>query len=235
MEAVLVLNNDTQLGEGPVWDFRTDTLYWVDILNGWLQAYDYHSGKNRVFEMGEYIGAVVPSANHRLLVALQNKVVWFDPTNGQLETFCEPELGFKSNRFNDGKCDPMGRFWIGSTQVDHQDPTGVLYCVNTDGGFVPKLDNLLISNGMAWSSDGTTLYFIDSPTRKVQAFEFDLVTGGIQFLEDTLVFSADQGVPDGMCIDSQGNLWIAFYGGGKVVCYEPSTGQEIGNRRSPGD
>ena len=225
MEAELILKNDTHLGEGPVWDHRNNTLYWVDILKGYVQAYDYQLGSNRIYKMGEFTGAVVPTTDGSLIVALQNKIVLLDPLNGQTKPFCEPEPEFTSNRFNDGKCDPKGRFWIGSTQIDHQDPTGVLYCVNQDSSFIPKLHGLLISNGLAWSPDGTTMYFIDSPTKKVQAFHFDQESSNIQYQRDVLVLDNEQGVPDGMSIDSEGQLWIAFYGGGKVGCYHPMTGK----------
>ncbi len=225
MDVELLVSNDTILGEGPVWDHRNRILYWVDITRGHLQAYDYLTGGNQIHEMGQYVGAAVPTVDgKRLVVALQNSIVLFDPTTGNQEMLCEPEPGNMVNRFNDGKCDPAGRFWIGSTQINHKDPTGVLYCVDPPNQYRSKLDNLLISNGMAWSLDQKSMYFIDSPTLRVQEFDYDLHTGNIGYRKDALVFEQEDGVPDGMCIDATGNLWIAFYGKGKVACYDPRTG-----------
>ena len=132
-EVKLLVSNDTILGEGPVWDHRHNILYWVDISKGHLQAFDYLTGSNQLFEMGQYVGAAVPTEDNKLVVALQNSVVLFDPATRQQELLCEPEPGNIVNRFNDGKCDPAGRFWIGSTQINHKDPTGVLYCVEPAG------------------------------------------------------------------------------------------------------
>lgn len=227
MEVELLVHNNTQLGEGPVWDHRSGTLYWVDIIKGHIQVFNYGSGTNQVYPMNEFTGAVVPTTGEHLLVALKNRVATFNPSSLLLETFCEPESGMHNNRFNDGKCDAAGRFWIGSTEIDHQQPTGTLYCVQKDGSYHPVLKGLHISNGMAWSADHTVLYFIDSPTRKVQAFDFDFDSAQVAFNRDILLLNNETGVPDGMCIDNNGNLWIAFYGGGRVVCFSPSTGEKL--------
>ncbi len=213
------------MGEGPAWDHRNNTLYWVDIQRGHLQAYDYASGENSIYPMGEFVGAAVPTTDGRLIVALQNRLGIFDVETRQLDIVCTPEPGQISNRFNDGKCDPAGRFWIGSTQINHQDPTGKLYCVAPSFAFSSKLDDLLISNGLAWSLDHKTMYFIDSPTHKVGEFDYDETSGEIEFRRNALSFDQRQGTPDGMCIDSEGMLWIAFYGGGKVACYDPGSGR----------
>lgn len=232
MEAEIILNNDTYLGEGPVWDHRNHVLYWVDILKGHIQAYDYHHDVNTIYEMGEFVGAVVPTSDQNLIVALQNSIAIFHPGSSELKSLYEPEPGLVTNRFNDGKCDPGGRFWIGSTQIDHKDPTGVLYCVESSS-CTRKLDNLLISNGITWSLDNTTMYFIDSPTHKVQAFDYHLESADIRYRKDALVFDPEEGIPDGMCIDVEGNLWIAFYGGGKVACYDPVSGARLTEIKVP--
>lgn len=227
MEVELLVHNQTQLGEGPVWDHRTSILYWVDIEQGHIQAYDHQSRINQVYPMGEFVGAAVPTIDGRLIVGLKSKVIIFDPSTGAQELVCEPEPGEHSNRFNDGKCDRRGRFWIGSTQVDHKDPTGALYAIGSGGTFSPKLKHLTISNGMAWSADDRIMYFIDSPTMAVQRFHYQSLTGEIEPLDEVVRFTSDAGVPDGMTIDNQGNLWIAFYGAGRVGCYHPTSGQQL--------
>lgn len=233
MEVELLISNDTHLGEGPVWDYRFGVLYWVDILKGNVQAFEYASGTNRVLPMGSFTGAVVPTTGSSLLVALQNQIALLDPATGKLETFCEPEPGRASHRFNDGKCDPLGQFWIGSTEVDHQNPTGALYRVSSDGSFEVILDQVHISNGLAWSPDSTRMYFIDSPTQKVKAFDFSEEKGVLSNESVALNLTEEKGVPDGMCIDTEGNLWVAFYGGGKVACFDPENGKCLDEIKVP--
>ena len=233
MEVELLVHNQTQLGEGPVWDHRTSTLYWVDIERGHLQAYNYQTNTNQIYPMDEFVGAVVPTTDGRLIVGLKSRVVLFDTNSLSTQLVCEPEPGYHNNRFNDGKCDPVGRFWIGSTQVDHKDPTGVLYAVENDGTFSAKLNDLMISNGMAWSPDNRIMYFIDSPTLAVQSYHYDPSSGNIQPGRQVVSFQEGKGVPDGMSIDDQGNLWIAFYGAGKVGCYDPTSGKEVASIHVP--
>jgi len=225
MEVELLVHNDTQLGEGPVWDHRQNTLFWVDILKGHLQAYDYRAGTNKVFPMGEFTGTVVPTTGGKLLVALKNRIATFELNSKQLRTFCVPEQGRELHRFNDGKCDSKGRFWIGSTEIEHQNPTGILYCVFSDGFHKPVLQDVHISYGLAWSPDQSTLYFIDSPTKAVSAFDFNLESAELSNRREVLNLDQETGVPDGMCIDSAGHLWIAFYGGGQVACFDPDSGK----------
>ena len=232
MKVELLVSNQTQLGEGPVWDHRSNTLYWVDIEKGNLQAYDYYAGKNTIYQMGEFVGAAVPTEQGNLIVALKNRIVLFDRVTGQTDTLYTPEPDRPNVRFNDGKCDPAGRFWIGSTHIDHRDPIGTLYCVDATSCSA-KLSNLLISNGMAWSLDHSNLYFIDSPTRKVQEFFFDLKTAEIRYSRDALIFDPTQGTPDGMCIDNEGMLWIAFYGAGRVARFNPRSGQYLEEIKVP--
>lgn len=121
------------------------------------------------------------------------------------------------NRFNDGKCDAVGRYWIGTMNLEEKYPTAGFYVLDTDLSFRKVLDNVTISNGLAWSSDNKTLYYIDTPTKKIFEFDFDLERGKISNKKVLIDLSSVQGNPDGMTIDSKDNLWVALFGGGKVI------------------
>jgi sugar lactone lactonase YvrE len=129
-----------------------------------------------------------------------------------------------NNRFNDGKCDPLGRFLAGTMDMNEKDPSGSLY--SFDGKSVVKLfDNVTISNGLAWSPDYKTIYYIDTPSREVKAFDYDLETGGIANMRVVVNIPETFGWPDGMTSDTQGNLWVAMWGGAQVTKWNPNTGE----------
>ena len=148
-----------------------------------------------------------------------------------MELIHDPEADKPENRFNDGKCDCSGRFWAGtmSKKLDSgygdSGPAGSVYCLEPDLRISRKIENVTISNGLGWSPDNGTLYYIDSPTKTVAAYDFDRRNGGISRkrvvveLPDGFV-----GMPDGMCVDAEGMLWIALWGGAGVTRWDPATG-----------
>lgn len=218
----------TLLGEGPVWDYRTEILWWVDILQGRLNAYEPSKGSNTTYEIGQYVGAAVPRKAGGLVLALHEGLAFFDPETKELDHFSDIEKEIKENRFNDAKCDAKGRFWAGSTQISHEQPVGVLYCLENESlELIPKIEGVTISNGMAWSSDQKTMYYIDTPTMEVKAYHFELETGEISFDRVALTFEESMGFPDGMTIDENDHLWVAFYGGNKVACFDPISGKQL--------
>lgn len=227
MKAELILDAKATVGEGPVWDYRKGILYWVDILQGNLHVYDPQSGSNTTHEMGQYIGAAVPREEGGLVMALHHGFAFYNDATQTLEMIRNPEANKPENRFNDGKCDPAGRFWAGTMEIEErQNPTGSLYCLNHDLSVEKKLSNLYISNGMAWSSDRTKMYFIDTLTYKVQCFAYELATGEIQYERDVAKIDPEKmGAPDGMTIDAEDNLWVAMYDGGKICCFDPVSGK----------
>jgi len=228
MKAALILHiPDTRLGEGPVWDHRTRRLWWVDIPNGRLHAFDPARRENQTYDVEQPVGALALREKGGLLLALQSGFAFYDQQSGQLTPLADPEADLPDNRFNDGKCDPAGRFWAGTMDNNEQAASGSLYCLDPDGMRVSRhLSGIRISNGLAWTADGARLYYIDSPTHKVQAFDFDLRNGAIRFDRDVLTFDPAYGFPDGMCIDADGQLWIAFYGGAKVRRFDPERGRQ---------
>ena len=217
----------THLGEGPVWDHRTQQLWWVDITPGLLHCFDPKTKENKSYSLGQMLGAAVPCQEGGFVLALQHGLGFFSPETGDLKIITDPEHDRPLNRFNDGKCDPAGRFWAGTMMITPpREAEGSLYCLDTDLRVEKKLSGIKISNGLAWTKDNSTFYYIDTLTQKLQAFEYDLRSGAISRGETVLKFLPEE-FPDGMCIDDQDNLWIAFYGSSKVSCYNPRTGRQL--------
>ncbi len=223
----LVLSHPCQLGEGPVWDENTQTLYWVDILAGTIHSWNSVTHQHMHWETKDLIGAVAVCTDGRLLAALQNGLLIFNQETGEKQWLSGPEPNQPSNRFNDGKCDPKGRFWIGSMCVHETTGAGSLYQFILAGGLQQKIPGITISNGLAWSLDHRTMYFIDTPTYEVWAFDFDLETGSIGNKRVVITIPQSEGYPDGMTIDSEGMLWIAHWDGWQVARWDPNTGNKL--------
>ena len=219
MNIELLYDSKATLGEGPIWDARTQNLYWIDILKKQVYA-----GGDVLAELDEFIGCIAPRQSGGLILTKRASFasLEFDPVRTALILSLSNEP--TNNRFNDGKCDPRGRFLAGTMDINEKNPTGSLY--SFDGKSVTKiLDDITISNGMAWSPDHKTFYYIDTPTRIVRAFDYDSETGGIANPRAAVSVPEVLGWPDGMTSDTQGNLWIAMWGGAKMTKWNPNTGE----------
>jgi sugar lactone lactonase YvrE len=214
-----------QLGEGPVWDARTQTLLWIDLLAGDIHQYNPITGTRITCNVGQLVGAVAVRRGGGLVAALQYGFGLVDRQTGTVTRLTDPEAHLPGNRFNDGKCDPAGRFWAGTTSYAELPDQASLYCLEADGAVTRKLQPVSMSNGLAWSPDGQTLYYIDTPTHEVVAFTYDPCTGAIGDQRTVIRFVEADGYPDGMTIDAEGMLWVAFWGGWRVGRYDPRTGQ----------
>ena len=223
LHAQSILAAQAALGEGALWNPETQQLYWVDIEGGALHVFDPATGQDRPYPTGQRIGTVVPMRSGNALVALQTGIHEIDLTTGQLTRRADP-LTDNYLRFNDGKCDPAGRFWVGTFDLMQRPHAGTLYRHDPDGGTHAMLRRITNSNGIAWSLDKTTMYYIDTPTLAVQAFDYDDATGAIANPRVVIRFADGAGWPDGMTLDAEGKLWVALWGGGAVHRYDPATG-----------
>ena len=209
-------------GEGPIW--HQNRLLYVDIEAHKILAYDPVSGEEKIWDVGQRVGTVVPREKGGLVWAGDTGIHCLDEASGISTQICNPEKGIETNRFNDGKCDPAGRFWAGTMHLGpHRTATGSLWCLHLDQRIEKKFPHVTISNGLVWTRDGSTMYYIDTPRKNVLAFDFDTTTSAItneRIIWDT---RADSSSPDGMTIDSEDRLWIAFCHGAKVVCFDPRT------------
>ena len=208
------------LAEGPVWNDDTGLLYWVDIERGLLHCADEHGEGHRSIRFPERIGSFAFRDDGGLVVALEHSLSLCDATGGALrQVFANPEPR-GTTRFNDGKCDSEGRFWAGTLDLEFRQPLGSLYCLDANLGVRRVLPDICISNGLAWSPDGKSMYFADSPTRRVTRYAFDVATGALgepQLFADT---SAHPGAPDGATVSADGRYWLAMYDGGCLLVFD---------------
>ncbi|MCM3719005.1 SMP-30/gluconolactonase/LRE family protein [Fictibacillus phosphorivorans] len=225
--AELVLPAKAALGEGPCWDSKKGVLYWVNILGKTVNIYDPKTNENKEIHVGQQVGTVVPRESGGVVVAMQKGFYFLDSETEQLTEIVDPEEQLPENRFNDGKCDPYGRFWAGTLSLSEEEGKGSLYCLHSDFNVEKKVGDLTISNGLAWSPDHRFMYLIDTPTRKVTRFDYDGETGAIDNPVPVIEFKEGEGFPDGMTIDEEGMLWIAHWNGAQVSRWNPETGEQL--------
>jgi len=222
----LLVDAHALVGEGPIWDEEKSVLYWVDIMSSMVYEFDPATGENRGYDVGQHVGTVVPRASGGLMLALYDGFAAFDPATQQLTMLADPESHLADNRFNDGKCDPAGRFWAGTMAYDEQLTQGSLYRLDPDFSVHKMLGDIGIANGIVWSLDNSTMYYIDSAANTVRAFDYELATGNIAN-ERVVIRTDGMGLPDGMAIDAEGMLWIAHFGGSCVRRWDPASGQVL--------
>lgn len=232
LQAECIINDQAQLGEGPVWDDRLKELFWVDIEGSKLHRFRPADGGRRTYELGQKIGAAVPSEGGGWIVALQDGLYRLDLESGSTGLVAASPEAALNNRFNDGKCDAAGRLWIGTISGKWQ-ADGTLYVLDR-GQLTARVPGVVCSNGLAWSIDNKTLYYIDSGEKTVNAFDYDAASGEISNRRIVIDASTqDEGGPDGMCIDEEGMLWIGHWGGWQVARWNPLTGEKIAKIEIP--
>jgi sugar lactone lactonase YvrE len=223
----VVTKHKCWLGEGPLWDNREKRIFWVDILSKEIHYFYPNSNEHKVFNSGQMPGAVTIRKSGGLIAALKGGFATVDLNNGTLNYISIVETHLPENRFNDGKCDPAGRFWAGTMSTLDTPHAGALYMLEKNFSVVTKITGVSCSNGLAWNPDQKTLYFIDTPTRNIVAYDYDLATGNIADGRIVIEIPETEGYPDGMTIDTDGMLWIALWGGWKVIRYNPYTGKQL--------
>ncbi|HYQ58386.1 MAG TPA: SMP-30/gluconolactonase/LRE family protein [Draconibacterium sp.] len=223
----LVIDSQSDLGEGAIWNYKTGELMWINITGEVLNIYNPNTGNNKEMFTGQMIGTVVPAESGDVIVALQNGFYRMNTQTGSKELIIDPEADIPMNRFNDGKCDPSGRFWAGTMHVDELYGKGSLYRLDAESSVNKMIDSVTISNGIVWSNDFKKMYYIDTPTRKVMGYDFDNATGEISNPTVAVEIPPSMGAPDGMTIDADGNVWVALWGGSAVGCWNPETGELV--------
>ena len=211
-----------ELGEGPFWDSKRSRLHWVDIIGKKIISQNLDGSNIHALEVGGNPGCVVLSDDGTMVAGVDNQISSLDGGGNLLRVLADTNEG-SGLRFNDGKCDPSGRFWVGSMDRKEKNKLGSLYSWNSIEGLVNREQGVTVSNGMGWSPDNSLFYYIDSPTREVSVYDFDLSTGSINNKRRFISFSEEDGFPDGMTIDNEGRLWIAFWGGSKIMCVNPDS------------
>jgi sugar lactone lactonase YvrE len=232
-KAELELEIPASLGEGAIWNHETNTFWWVDIEGRKLNIYDPMTKSNSVIDVKERIGTVVPAKSGGAIVALENGIFHLDLESEEMKMICNPLEELDTIRFNDGKCDPAGRLWVGSMSLKFIKGAASLYTISSDGSYREVFGGVTVSNGIIWSNDHKTLYYIDTPLGNVRAWDYDLVTGDISNERVLISIPEGMGGPDGMTIDKEGKLWIAMWGGNQVSRWDPENGELIGKVEVP--
>jgi sugar lactone lactonase YvrE len=207
-----------QLGEGPRW--IDDQLLWVDIPDGALHRFDPRTGVDAAVRVDDVLGMVAPRRGGGLVLAVGRAVVLSDPTSREVARIELPEP--PGNRVNDGRCDAVGRLWIGTMSADGDGRAGSLYRVDPDGTVRRWEGEVGISNGLDWSPDGRRMYYIDTSTHRVDVYDYDVDDGVARDRRPLVVFPDHLGSPDGLTVDAEGGLWIAFHGGWALRRYTPA-------------
>uniref|UniRef100_A0AAU2UWX8 SMP-30/gluconolactonase/LRE family protein n=1 Tax=Streptomyces sp. NBC_00003 TaxID=2903608 RepID=A0AAU2UWX8_9ACTN len=214
MRYELAVREWAELGEGPTWDPATGRLIWVDILSSRIHTYDPADGRRTVMATEQHVGAAKPRAGGGLVVNLRDGVGLYGPDGGFRWLLHDPVAG---RRANDAAVAPDGALWAGAMRYDEAPGGGSLTRIAADGAATDILGDVAVSNGTGWSPDGRLMYYIDSPTRTVDVFDFDG-----QHAHNRREFASIEegaGFPDGLTVDAEGGVWVALWDGGAVRRY----------------
>ncbi len=226
LKAGLLLDVKNRLGEGSIWNHKTHELWWIDIEGRALHIYNPKTKNHRVIDVKHRIGTVVPSQDGlSAIVALQTGVWNLNLETEAMTFIVSPESDTSNIRLNDGKCDPAGRFWVGSMHLKQTKYEAALFRIEANHNIQKMQDSVTISNGIIWSLDEKTMYYIDTDRGNVRAYNYEKSTGKITNERVVITVSDTLGYPDGMTIDSEGMLWIALWNGNCVSRWNPNTGE----------
>jgi sugar lactone lactonase YvrE len=232
MDIAIALDVRAELGEGPIWDRGRGTLLFVDIPPGEVHEFDPASGIHRVFEVGQPIGALTPTVKGDWLIAARDGFIRLDPATGATRLVAVVEADRPDNRMNDGYCDARGRYWAGTLSMTREREAGALYQLDPGLRVTRMLDRVTTSNGIDWSPDQRLMYYVDTGTRRIDLFDFDLAGGLISNRRAFVDIPEREGKPDGLIVDADGCVWLALWGGGAVRRYAPD-GRLVGTIALP--
>ncbi|MFF0157970.1 SMP-30/gluconolactonase/LRE family protein [Streptomyces sp. NPDC005263] len=210
---------EATLGEGPTWDAAAGRLLWIDILGSRINTYDPLSGRRTTRTTEQHVGAVKPRADGGLVLNLRDGVGLLDPDDTFRWLRHEPVPG---RRANDAAVAPDGSLWAGTMRYDEAPGGGTLSRITGDGTLDVVLDDVAVSNGTGWSPDGRLMYYVDSPTRRVDVFDFDVTNGRIGERRTLVEIEDGAGFPDGLTVDADGCVWVALWDGAAVRRYTPA-------------
>ena len=233
----ILVDQKAVTGEGPSWDAEHKVLYWVDIPRATIYVYNPATGQNQGIDLSKdfsSVGAVVACKSGGLLFTPERKIAYFDFEQLNYQILAEVEQDLPGNRFNDGKCDPKGRFLTGTMQKNPDGSSnGSLYIMDKDARVRKLLDGLQISNGMGWSPDYSTFYLADSTSKDVWAFDYDMEQGSISNRRIAFTVLNENGNPDGMTTDTEGMVWLALWDGACIQRWDPRSGELLASYSFP--
>jgi L-arabinonolactonase len=224
IEIRCVVDAKAQLGESTYWDPMAGVLWWIDIYGPIIHRFDPKTNRTESFEAPEYLGCIAVRASGGLVVSMKSGFLFFDPANARFDPIADPEAHLPDTRFNDGKTDRQGRFWSGSMfEAPGKPPvkSGALYRLDTDLSWTKIIDGVGCSNVLAWSPDNRTMYFADSHTPFVWAYDFDPASGSVANPRVFLDLSDINGIVDGSTVDADGCYWTTIPFQSMVRQYDP--------------
>jgi sugar lactone lactonase YvrE len=210
-----------ELGEAPMWCPDEQVLYWVDITGKAVHRFDPRSGERDSFPQAHQIGCLVKREGGGFIAGLDCGLAFIDDALAALEIFAAPEIDLPQNRFNDGKCDRRGRFWVNSADKEEQESSGSLYRVGHDRNVERVYSGVVLPNGLGWSPDNNTMYLTDSYRQAIDAFDFHADRGNIANRRLFVTVNEEEGMPDGLAVDAAGFVWSAHWAGGRITRYSP--------------
>lgn len=216
-------------GEGPIWSGVR--LLYVDIESHKVISFDPESGEERIWEVGQRVGTVVPRKGGGLVIAGDHGFAFLDEVSGEVTKIADPEPGKENNRFNDGKCSPDGHLFAGTISLVKKEGDADLYRLSPELEVTKAYGPVTNSNGIVWSADGKTCYYIDTPKKEILAFNYE--SGLLTNARRVVALNHIESSPDGMAIDENGHLWIAFCHGACVRSFDPVSGYEEQNIELP--
>ena len=229
-----VLETQSRLGEGAIWNYQTGELFFIDIEGKKWHAFNPSMDEFQTYDLRNRIGTIVPTKDDKkVILALDDGIYEFNRLTNAMQLIADPEPNRPEMRMNDGKCDPAGRFWVGSMHLEQITGAASLYKIEGNGDFEKMIPEVTISNGIAWSLDTKKMYYIDTPTGMVKEYDFDEKTGKISFVKNAIEIPESLGYPDGMTIDAEGMLWIALWNGNSVTRWNPNTGKLMNQVKIP--
>jgi sugar lactone lactonase YvrE len=222
MVATLCLDARAHLGECVRWDHEEKLVYWVDINNNRLHRFDPKTGTNDTMDIGENIGCFAQDKKGGFIAGTRSGYVRITKFGGDLVPLASPDYDRSKARFNDGRCDNSGRFWAGTMWEPRDRDGGVVYCLEADGRFRADAVPTVITNAMTFSADGKTMTLTDSPKHALWAFDYDEATGTPTNQRVIRKYDPPTGRPDGACVDSEGNIYVAIIQGSRVEKLSPT-------------
>lgn len=225
-EITVVWQDRMQVGEGPLWEPREQALYWVDIDGFAVHRLVATTGRHDAWPMTAEPSALARHADGGIVVATRAGFVHLDPASGSVTPVAPAPFDQSKARFNDGKVDPAGRFWVGTIYEPRDQPAAEMYVLEKGQVRLAWSGGMTNSNGLGFSPDGTTMYHADTTSHTVRQLDFDTATGSATNLRTLVEFSQDKannygGRPDGAAVDSEGNYWVAMFEGGRIVKLAP--------------
>ena len=221
-QAKLLVRSQNILGEGAWFDFKTQTLIWLDIFGQKINKLNVKSGEHKIWAVPKPVTTIVPAEKGGYVLGMIDGIYHIDDAFHTLNPIPGLNVDFTSHRCNDGKCDPQGRFWIGIMELEGKKGDGALHIADGKSCML-GWDALDVPNGIVWNSKGDTVYFTD--TIEGEIYRFDYRDGNLS--NKQTIYKATEGMTDGMAIDEEDMIWVAVWGSGKVFRIDPSTGKTV--------